>query len=169
MGKYRSTIIKTIIIIILIIIMIILNKKETYIPEEITPINSYYTEDELDFEEMYVNKRVEQFMLNLKNKDYSNIYNMLSQECKEIKFNNEMELEKYLQNTYPEYVDIKDNETLFFSYYDYSEFDSLEKPKKINILIGKREDEASIYAESDIPSIKITLVINGLFDMNIEM
>lgn len=169
MEKYKNLIIKTIIIVILIVIAVLLSRKQVFIPEDDLPINSYYTEDEMDYEELYIEKTLNNFIKYLEKKDYYSAYNLLTQDCKDKKFKEEVDFENYLQENYPEYVEFESDETLFFTFYDYSEFDSMKSTKEFVILIGKQKDGESIYTENDIPSIKITLVVNGPYDMKIEM
>lgn len=169
MKEYRSLIIKTIIIIILIVTAVLLNKNHEYIPEGELPINSYYTEDEIDYEELYIEKTLNTFMACLNEKDYNTAYDLLTKECKNKRFKEASEFGKYFKENYPEYVELESNEKLFFTFYDYSELDTMDSTKKITILIGKQRDDKSIYEENDIPEIKVILVINGPYDMKIEI
>lgn len=165
MEKYRGLIIKAITIIVLIIVISILGneKEDTYIPdyEAGLPTNTYYTEEDFDYQEIYNEEFINSFLNCLYDNDFETMYNILLDETKNSKFLTVNDLKEYFEDNFSGLLNVQKIDDLFFVELDYN----LEE----NIITREYFINSTKNDKDEKPGIKITIIEKGPYDRKIEI
>lgn len=164
MEKYKELIIKAVVIVILIIVISILGKEDNekaYIPDyEIgLPTNTYYTEEEFGYQEIYIENLMNIFVDSLYSKDFETIYNMLSDETKSSKFLTVEDLKEYFENNFSGIINAEKKDEIFFLELDYNLEDNIIK---FDYFVNSKKND-----KDEKPGMKITIIEKGPYDRKI--
>lgn len=165
MKEYKGIIFKAVIIVILIIIVNILtaNSNKAYIPDYETglPQNTYYTEEDFGYDTLYISDFVNNFIINLYNKNYEGIYEVLTENSKKNRYTNIDELKNYIEKYFDGIINTENIDDIYSVELDY---DVLNDYTKIGYFFNTNENN-----KNEEPGLKITIILKGPYDMKIEM
>lgn len=162
MEKYRGLIVKAVIILIITISILGREEKEkAYIPNYVEglPTNSYYTEEDFEYQKLYLQELINSFVNSLYSKDYEAIYNMLSDETKSSKFLTENDLKEYIEDNFSGIINVEKKDEIFFLEIDYN---WSEDVITIDYFINSKQND-----KDEKPGMKITIIEKGPYDKKI--